>query len=340
MIRAIARQAEAERERRAKVIHAEGELQASEKSIPGRQGTGPGATGHPAALSGNTDGDRCGQEHHHRVSAADGHHRPTPERAADARQHATTELMRAIGQGSRPFCRRTNGPLRSSQSLLWLRQAVDARTADAYYDVVIAGRGAMPDATPWIPCPAARFRPHSDPSATQRHCTCHVLTSIRIKRKLKSIKSKILTFAILATLIPSMGLGLLSFWRYQVVLNDNVSHELRTLASDTNGRTDDVVQGRAVNESPRAGDLLHSHRRPVGRNGTAAGLDPHRSGRMELYLRSVQTNWTRCLELTLSDATGQVVAMQRVNTFTGCTAGDLAEHRHYRWCRSRTTALG
>jgi len=31
MIRAIARQAEAERERRAKVIHAEGELQASQK---------------------------------------------------------------------------------------------------------------------------------------------------------------------------------------------------------------------------------------------------------------------------------------------------------------------
>ena len=31
MVRAMARQAEAERERRAKVIHAEGELQASEK---------------------------------------------------------------------------------------------------------------------------------------------------------------------------------------------------------------------------------------------------------------------------------------------------------------------
>src|SRR6266540_4157619 len=52
-------------------------------------------------------------------------------------------------------------------------------------------------------------------------------------RKSKSIKSKSLAFAILATLIPSMGLGLLSFWRYQVVINDNVSHELRTLASDT-----------------------------------------------------------------------------------------------------------
>ena len=33
MVRAIARQAEAERERRAKVIHAEGELQASEKLL-------------------------------------------------------------------------------------------------------------------------------------------------------------------------------------------------------------------------------------------------------------------------------------------------------------------
>jgi regulator of protease activity HflC (stomatin/prohibitin superfamily) len=33
MIRAIAKQAEAERERRAKVIHAEGELQASEKLL-------------------------------------------------------------------------------------------------------------------------------------------------------------------------------------------------------------------------------------------------------------------------------------------------------------------
>jgi regulator of protease activity HflC (stomatin/prohibitin superfamily) len=45
MIRAIARQAEAERERRAKVIHAEGELQASEKLMQAAQvlGQQPGA---------------------------------------------------------------------------------------------------------------------------------------------------------------------------------------------------------------------------------------------------------------------------------------------------------
>ena len=37
MVRAIARQAEAERERRAKIIHAEGELQASEKLMQAAQ---------------------------------------------------------------------------------------------------------------------------------------------------------------------------------------------------------------------------------------------------------------------------------------------------------------
>ena len=37
MIRAIAKQAEAERERRAKIIHAQGELQASEKLLQAAQ---------------------------------------------------------------------------------------------------------------------------------------------------------------------------------------------------------------------------------------------------------------------------------------------------------------
>ena len=37
MVRAIAKQAEAERERRAKIIHAEGELQASDKLLEAAQ---------------------------------------------------------------------------------------------------------------------------------------------------------------------------------------------------------------------------------------------------------------------------------------------------------------
>jgi diguanylate cyclase (GGDEF)-like protein len=124
---------------------------------------------------------------------------------------------------------------------------------------------------------------------------------------LKSIKSKILTFAILATLIPSIGLGLLSFWRYQVVIRDDVSHELRMLASDTSGeltmwRRERVNDVRALSTSYILIDGLTA--------GTAPRSGPARIGarEVELYLRSVQKKLDPLLELTLSDAAGQVVA--------------------------------
>ena len=56
MIRAIARQAEAERERRAKVIHAEGELQAAQKLFEAAEVLAQAAAGDAAALPGNADG--------------------------------------------------------------------------------------------------------------------------------------------------------------------------------------------------------------------------------------------------------------------------------------------
>jgi regulator of protease activity HflC (stomatin/prohibitin superfamily) len=79
MIRAIARQAEAERERRAKVIHAEGELQAREKLAEAAR-SWRAAAGDAAALPGNADGDRRRQELDHRLSPADGHRRAAARR--------------------------------------------------------------------------------------------------------------------------------------------------------------------------------------------------------------------------------------------------------------------
>ena len=73
MQRAIARQAEAERERRAKVISAEGEFQASTKLSRGRRHTLPEPHGAPAPLSVDTRGDRDGEELDHHLPAP---HRP------------------------------------------------------------------------------------------------------------------------------------------------------------------------------------------------------------------------------------------------------------------------
>jgi hypothetical protein len=44
---------------------------------------------------------------------------------------------------------------------------------------------------------------------------------------LKSIKSKIIVFSVLATLIPSLGLGLLSFQQNETMIGENVTRELR-----------------------------------------------------------------------------------------------------------------
>ena len=63
MIRAIARQAEAERERRAKIIHAEGEYTASEKLAMAAEVIQKATGGHSAAISADAGRNRHGKQH-------------------------------------------------------------------------------------------------------------------------------------------------------------------------------------------------------------------------------------------------------------------------------------
>ncbi|MDP1614199.1 MAG: hypothetical protein Q8L68_00210, partial [Methylococcales bacterium] len=54
-----------------------------------------------------------------------------------------------------------------------------------------------------------------------------------------NIKSKIIVFSILATLIPAVGLGILSFQQNETMINENVTRELRALANYA-GRESDL----------------------------------------------------------------------------------------------------
>jgi len=74
MVRAIARQAEAERERRAKVIHAVGEMQAAEKLVEAAKIL-PAAAVAAVALPANPDGDCRREKFHHCVPVAAGQYR-------------------------------------------------------------------------------------------------------------------------------------------------------------------------------------------------------------------------------------------------------------------------
>lgn len=129
---------------------------------------------------------------------------------------------------------------------------------------------------------------------------------------LNSIKNKILIFAILAILIPSVGLGLLSFWQNEAMIADNVTHQLRTLASDANRElehwlterieglialagSDAVINGLSQNLSLSSGGAKESPK-----------LLPH-------YLRLVQDKLEPLLELTVLNASGKVTASSVVD---------------------------
>jgi diguanylate cyclase (GGDEF)-like protein len=124
---------------------------------------------------------------------------------------------------------------------------------------------------------------------------------------MKSINSRILTFAVLATLIPSIGLGLLSFWRHQAVISDNVSHELRSLAADSSSELTMWLRER-VNEVRTLSTAY------VLTDGLTPGMVPPpghtRIGpaQVKLYLGSVQKKLEPILELTVTDAAGRIVA--------------------------------
>ncbi len=124
---------------------------------------------------------------------------------------------------------------------------------------------------------------------------------------LKSIKSRILIFTIMVTLIPSLGLGLFSFRQNDALITDNVTHQLRTLASDASRELArwivERVQGvRALAGSDAVIDGL-SHR-AAPRSGSAA----EHAQTLTQYLRAVQEKLDPFLELTVLDPAGQVVA--------------------------------
>lgn len=124
---------------------------------------------------------------------------------------------------------------------------------------------------------------------------------------LRSIKSKIFVFAIMATLIPSLGLGLLSFRQNEAQISDNVTRELRALASQASRELElwinkHIHTVRALSTSNAVIDGLAPIAHPfTGKVNKAPQALTH-------YLSSVQSKLDTILELTVVGATGQVLA--------------------------------
>ena len=123
---------------------------------------------------------------------------------------------------------------------------------------------------------------------------------------MRSIKSNILAFAVLATLVPSVGLGLMSFVGYQDVISRNVDYELRALAKDASSEVVNWSRERVhdVRTLSTAYTLIDGLGTGTPRPGAVRiGADD-----LALYLASVQKKLDPLLELTLTDSAGRIVA--------------------------------
>lgn len=163
---------------------------------------------------------------------------------------------------------------------------------------------------------------------------------------INSIKKKILLFAILATLIPSTGLGLLSFWQNEAMIADKVTHQLRTLAVDSSRvlehwfeeRVDELRTLSASNTIINT--LSQQSRTPTDDTTPDLEVLPH-------YLRLVQQKLNPLLQLTVFDPNGQVVASSATTpapvTFpdswpqTAATSGVIIDAPHWNETLATTT---
>ncbi len=121
---------------------------------------------------------------------------------------------------------------------------------------------------------------------------------------INSIKNKILVFAILATLIPSAGLGLLSYWQNEAMIADNVTHQLRTLGIDSSRELDHwleerVEEVRTLSLSDAVINGLSHHTNPPSKSSSQV---------LSHYLRLVQEKLGPLLQLTVLGPAGQEIA--------------------------------
>ncbi|MDN5935708.1 MAG: PDC sensor domain-containing protein, partial [Nitrosospira sp.] len=120
-----------------------------------------------------------------------------------------------------------------------------------------------------------------------------------------------MVFAILATLIPSLGLGLLSFRQNEAQIDANVTRELRALTRYASREIEfwmdkHVHEVRVSATSGTVIDGLSTIDRPQTRTrGSAPGKNPQA---LAHYLRSVREKLDTILELTVVNAAGKTVA--------------------------------
>ncbi len=135
------------------------------------------------------------------------------------------------------------------------------------------------------------------------------ITTLLNHVRLHSIKSKILVFALIATLLPSLGMGWLSYRYNRRVLREKVSEELANLTSHASRGLDlwfreRIYEVRVFSSSYEVSENLERIDGPAG-SPIPAELP---ANRLATYLESVDQKFAVYDELMVVDLEGRVVA--------------------------------
>lgn len=124
---------------------------------------------------------------------------------------------------------------------------------------------------------------------------------------LKSIKSRIMVFTIVAMLIPTFGVGLLSFWQLEAQTGSNVTRELRALTNYASRELELWIDERIheVRVLSASNTVIEGLTAMARLHAGKPGKDPKA---LSHYLRSVQGKLDTILELTVMNTAGEVVA--------------------------------
>lgn len=131
---------------------------------------------------------------------------------------------------------------------------------------------------------------------------------------MKSIKSKIFVFALLATLIPSLILGLLSFHQNDSSIRENLTRELRTLANHASSELTSWINRNIHEAAP-----LTTSRIMIEALSNAANPQHDEKtlshDKLNSYLRLVHARLDKFLELTVIDTQQEIIASSSDQSF-------------------------
>jgi len=133
--------------------------------------------------------------------------------------------------------------------------------------------------------------------------------------KIKSIKTKILIFALLATILPSLVLGWLSYLQSSKLLREKIANELNSATVQASGKLDVWLKDRLYDLRVFSSSYIISEN--LSSMESAGPNDPEPSSQKEhikAYLKSVAEKFTLYDNLILIDKAGVSIVTDADNT--------------------------